>query len=140
MQGIILYGPPASGKDTITGALHALDSRYVLFPRIKCGPGKASGYRMVSATELSELRAHGEILWENERYGSVYAVDRSGLREHLAAHTPVLHLGQPDAVEAVREEFFEVDWTVADLSCQLETAKTRLSKRGDVKLEDRLRT
>ena len=33
--GVILYGPPAAGKDTITGELLALDPRYRQFSRLK---------------------------------------------------------------------------------------------------------
>jgi hypothetical protein len=43
----------------------------------------------------------GDIVWENERYGAVYLVDRPSLLAYLASHVPVLHLGQADAVDAV---------------------------------------
>jgi predicted PilT family ATPase len=36
-SGILLYGPPAAGKDTITTALAALDARYAPFRRLKVG-------------------------------------------------------------------------------------------------------
>ncbi|MGV9303830.1 hypothetical protein ACWDLG_10705 [Nonomuraea sp. NPDC003727] len=37
LQGIVLYGPPASGKDTVTAALRRLDPRFVLLPKLKVG-------------------------------------------------------------------------------------------------------
>ncbi|MFD0564440.1 hypothetical protein ACFQ2M_22355 [Kitasatospora saccharophila] len=44
--GIILYGPPASGKDTITAALIEQDPRLAQFARLKIGGGRSQGYRM----------------------------------------------------------------------------------------------
>jgi len=37
-DGVLLYGPPAAGKDTVSAALIAVDARYVLFERLKVGP------------------------------------------------------------------------------------------------------
>jgi guanylate kinase len=139
MRGVILYGPPASGKDTITRALHELDGRYVLFPRIKCGTGKTSGYRMVSAFELDALRARGEIIWENERYGSAYVIDRSALREHLIHYVPVLHVGQVEAIEAIKSETDETSWVVVSLTIARELAVHRINARGDTDAAHRLR-
>ncbi|MGH2941284.1 MAG: hypothetical protein ACRDLN_00705 [Solirubrobacteraceae bacterium] len=41
--GVALYGPPASGKDTITRALTELDARYVHYLRLKAGSGRSDG-------------------------------------------------------------------------------------------------
>jgi len=91
MRGVILYGPPASGKDTITRALYELDKCYVLFPRLKQGTAKTVGYRMVTAEQLDDLRERGELIWENARYRSVYGIDRSflvtGLRRMFLSST-----------------------------------------------------
>ncbi|MBN1170560.1 MAG: kinase, partial [Micromonosporaceae bacterium] len=63
--GVVLYGPPAAGKDTVTVALNALDPRFVPFPRIKVGAGRATGYRMAAESEVEALRAQGHVIWEN---------------------------------------------------------------------------
>ena len=90
MHGIILYGPPAAGKDTITRALGKLDKRYVLFPRLKAGAGKTAGYRLTTESTVDILRAKNEIVWENRRYGAIYVVDQPSLLQQLADHVPVL--------------------------------------------------
>ncbi len=131
MRGVILYGPPASGKDTITRALHSQDARYVLFPRIKCGGGKTSGYRMVSSDKLAELRECGDVIWENERYGSTYAVDRPGLTDYLARTTPVLHLGQVEAIKKVTLAIPGARWLVVYLTISREVAGVRIAARRD---------
>lgn len=137
-QGVILYGPPAAGKDTITEALHRLDPRYSLFRRLKAGGGKTTGYRMTTNTALDELRENGELIWENRRYGAVYAVDRPALLGHLASGRPVLHLGQLEAIEAVTEATPGAHWTVVHVWCPRDVAKERLTTRNPEDVGDRL--
>ncbi|MDO3687683.1 hypothetical protein [Micromonospora sp. C28ISP2-4] len=100
MRGVILYGPPAAGKDTITRALTDADPADRLFRRLKAGPGRTAGYRMTTADKLKELRSRGEVAWENDRYGARYIVDRPALRRDLTDYVPVVHLGQTEAVDA----------------------------------------
>lgn len=40
---LLLYGPPAAGKDTVTAALPEIDARYVAFRRLKIGNGESAG-------------------------------------------------------------------------------------------------
>jgi guanylate kinase len=131
MPGVILYGPPAAGKDTITAALHALDSRYVLFPRIKVGGGRQTGYHVVGEPYHDELRARGDVLWENHRYEAIYVVDRPGLVDRLAAHVPVVHLGQTEAVMAITTDTPDTRWLVVSLWCPRDIAAQRIRGRGD---------
>jgi guanylate kinase len=128
-QGVILYGPPAAGKDTVTAALEALDSRFNLFPRIKVGAGRTNGYRIATAEQLEELRAANAIVWENEQYGAVYAVDRPELHRRLQLHIPVLHLGQVEAVDAIVNDDDNTQWTVVYLWCPRNVAEQRIAAR-----------
>ena len=130
MQGVILYGPPASGKDTVTLALTALNSTYRHFPRLKVGTGRTAGYRMASIDQLQALRAAGEVIWENHRYGATYVVDQPFLISMLARCVPILHLGQVEAVEHVTRRFRHVAWTVAELWCAWPVAEARIASRA----------
>lgn len=138
MHGLILYGPPGAGKDTITDELHKLDNRYVLFPRLKLGPGRTAGYRMTSRRKLATLRAQGQIIYENQRYDATYAIDRPALLAHLAEHVPVVHAGQLGVIDAVTEATTGVQWTVVYLWCPPDIATARLTARGSDDLADRL--
>ncbi|SCL16736.1 guanylate kinase [Micromonospora nigra] len=138
MRGVILYGPPASGKDTVTAGLHRLDNRYQQFQRLKVGSGRTTGYRMTTAPELAALRAAGEVVWENRRYGAVYVVDDHGLRRQLHDGIPVVHLGQVDAVDAVREAFPDAQWTVVALTCPRDVAAARIAQRQTGDTAERL--
>ncbi|TXJ83316.1 guanylate kinase [Streptomyces lavendulae] len=129
-QGVILYGPPASGKDTVTTALTELDPTYAQFARLKVGSGKAAGYRMGTAQQLHELEAAGEVIYANFRYGNAYAIDQPGVDEAFAAGVPVVHLGQVDGIRALVDGY-PADWSVVLLWCPREVTEQRSAGRGD---------
>lgn len=137
MPLIILYGPPAAGKDTVTAALTASDSKYQQYLRLKVGGGRRQGYRATSLAELNALRCAGEIVWENERYGAIYAIDRTSLLAQLREGVPIVHLGQLEAVAAVAGAVTDVVLTVA-LRCPRNIAAARLVARGTHDVPTRL--
>lgn len=137
-RGVILYGPPAAGKDSTDRALRERSDDYIHFARIKVGSGNEVGYRMVTKGALNQLRLRREVIWQNQRYGAIYAVDRPGLVDALASGIPVIHLGQPEAVDAVLRSFPEVRWVVVELWCPADDAEMRLRERGDSDLAQRM--
>lgn len=138
-SGLILYGAPATGKDTITSALSQLDARFRLFERLKSGPGRTVGYRMTDDAELDRLARSDELVWINERYGARYAIDRPGLEILVGADlVPVIHAGQPEVIDALRSAVPDVEWTVVQLQCDLETATARIIDRGTGDIAERL--
>lgn len=137
-RGVILYGPPAAGKDSTDRALRERSDDYVHFARIKVGSGNEDSYRMATKGALNELRLRRDIIWENQRYGAIYAVDRPGLVDALASGIPVIHLGQPEAINAVVGSLSEVRWVVVELWCPADEAEMRMRKRGDSDLAQRL--
>ena len=137
-QGVILYGPPASGKDTITRELHRLDARCVLFPRLKVGAGRREGYRFIDQNQLDQLTASGDIAWTNHRYSATYAVDISGLHDHLNRHVTILHLGQAEAIDAIRQAVPAARWHVVELWCPRDVTEARLVERDPSDVQRRL--
>jgi guanylate kinase len=136
--GVLLYGPPAAGKDTITAALVALDGRYVPFTRLKVGGGKTSGYRMGTPEQLADLEAHDDVIYRNERYGNVYVVDRPGLEEVTGGGgIPVVHLGQMAGVQVVGDGF-PARWACVLLWCSRQSTAERSRQRGDADTVARL--
>ncbi|MFI5808421.1 guanylate kinase [Streptomyces sp. NPDC051561] len=136
-QGVILYGPPASGKDTVTAALTDLNPAYSQFARLKVGSGKSAGYRMGTAEQLHELEVAGDVVYANTRYGNTYAIDRPGVDAAFTAGVPVVHLGQIDGIRALVEGY-PADWTVVLLWCPREVTAERSAGRGDGDTEARL--
>ena len=60
----------------------------------------------------------GEVVWANERYGAVYAIDRPHLRRMVEeGHIPVLHVGQRSAVDAIVSAVPGVQVTTVSLTC-----------------------
>ncbi|MEV8529281.1 guanylate kinase [Streptomyces sp. NPDC052000] len=129
-RGVILYGPPASGKDTVTAGLTELNSKYVQFARLKVGTGKAAGYRMGTAEQLHKLRAAGDVVYANSRYGNTYVIDRPGVDAAFAAGVPVVHLGQVDGIRALVDGYAAA-WLVVLLWCPREVTEQRSTGRGD---------
>jgi guanylate kinase len=136
-SGIALYGPPASGKDTVTQALTALDARYVHFRRLKAGGGRTDGYRVCTNEQIDDLRDQGLIVYENVRYNSRYAIDRPALDALLARGLiPVVHLGQLAGVHALVR--YPALWLPVLLHCRRTTAAQRARQRGSADITARL--
>lgn len=137
VTGVVLYGPPASGKDTATDALSRLDHRYELFRKLKVGDSSRT-YRECTNEELDRLRASGALLYENRRYGNIYAVDLAEIvRVFERGRVPVVHMGQVAGVDALRRA--PVGWLSVLLWCSRRAAESRLRDRGAVDLTERLR-
>ncbi|MFI8085862.1 HAD family hydrolase [Kitasatospora sp. NPDC086009] len=114
-----------------------IDPAFSLFSRVKCGPGRTSGYRMGTPELLEELRASGAVVYENSRYDSVYVTDRPGLDEAFADGVPVMHLGQVDGVQAVLDGY-PAKWLTVLLWCPREITEVRSNGRGDADTPARL--
>jgi guanylate kinase len=136
MVGVILYGPPAAGKDTVTDALCGLERPYVRYEPLKAGRGRTSGYRMTTVDELERMEQAGELVWVGERYGARYAVDRAGLRDAFARGIAVVHAGRVSAVTAIRGAGGW--WLTVELWCARDVAADRLRQRGTADLKERL--
>ncbi|WP_034088587.1 guanylate kinase [Streptacidiphilus albus] len=136
--GIILYGPPASGKDTITACLTDHDPRLVPFARLKIGEGRSQGYRMGTPEQLRQLEAAGDVVYRNDRYQSVYLVDRPGLDAAFAEdHVPIVHLGQIAGITALATGY-PAAWLAVQLDCPREVTAQRSTGRGDTDTPARL--
>jgi guanylate kinase len=132
---VILYGPPAVGKDTVTAAMSKLDPAYQLFPLLKVGTGKLAGYRQATADQLSASK----LVTSWSRYGNTYAIDADGLSKALRTYSPVLHLGIPERVEAVLKHDQAVSWVVVELTYPRTVAEARLTQRNPHDVSERLR-
>ncbi|WP_280379796.1 hypothetical protein [Nocardia wallacei] len=136
---IVMYGPPAAGKDTITAALAELGNEFRHYHRMKVGTGRTAGYRMASALELDQLAAAGQIIYSNTRYASTYSIDRPELDRIIAAgEIPVLHVGQPEAIHALLGAEPTIRWVVVEVWCPREIAAARAAARGTDDTAERL--
>src|SRR2546426_5290791 len=136
-EAVVLYGPPASGKDAITKALSQSSPRYVLVEKFKAGAGRQAGYRLTTTADIARMRGLGLILYANERYGNTYAVDRPSLDALFARGlVPVVHMGQLAGIRALKT--CPAAWLSVLVWCPRGLAETRARERGTPDLAARL--
>lgn len=136
--GVILYGPPTSGKDTTTVELSRLDDRYALLSKLKTGTGRSAGYRLVSDAEREALRSAGRLVVETHRYGNVYAIDRDDIAALVDAdRIPVVHMGNVADLQRLCDAVPLV-WTSVLLWVPREVCAKRSEHRGDTDTPKRL--
>jgi guanylate kinase len=136
-KGIIFYGPPASGKDTVSNLLERTQCGYAIYKKLKVGGGKTETYRMTSEENLQHLEAAGHIIYLNRRYGNSYAID-SNLLDILIENSivPIVHIGQCEALLAVNQ--YPLQWTQILLWCPRAVTAERARGRNDTDLHARL--
>jgi guanylate kinase len=134
--GVVLYGPPTSGKSTTTTALHRLDIRFRLLRKLKVGTGRAEEYHLITAAQLDELRRAGRTLTENHRYGNTYAIDRAEIDQMAQAGLiPVTHIGN---IADLRRLVGRAPWLRVLLWVPREVCQERSRHRGDADTAQRL--
>ncbi|MFI7618270.1 guanylate kinase [Nonomuraea terrae] len=129
MTGIVLYGPPASGKSATTVALAHVDPRFTLVRKLKVGNRRGTEYDFTSPEELARLRAAGRLLVESRRYGNTYAIDRHQIdRLTAAGQVPIVHLGN---ISDIRRLIQPAPWLVILLWVPRRVCEQRSQQRGD---------
>lgn len=136
---IVMYGPPAAGKDTLTATLEELNDEFRHYRRMKIGEGRRTGYRMISQSDLEQFAATGDIIYSNNRYGSTYVIDRPELTKMIAeGDVPVLHAGQPEAIDALLDSAPTIRWVIVELWCPRDVTAGRVAARNTGDATERL--
>ncbi|MFG2230819.1 guanylate kinase [Streptomyces sp. NPDC048723] len=136
--GVVLFGPPTAGKDTVSAALAGLDARYGQLTKIKVGSGRTTGYRMADGEELAALRAAGRVVLETRRYGNTYAIDRDDLDAMTGAgRIPLVHIGSLGHLRSFTGAV-QQPWLCVLLWVPRDVCEQRSRGRGDRDTGDRL--
>ncbi|GAA3377856.1 hypothetical protein GCM10020367_55200 [Streptomyces sannanensis] len=138
LGGVVLFGPPTAGKDTISVSLAGLDQRFGQLTKVKVGSGRTAGYRVATSGELAALRRAGRLVLETERYGNTYAVDRADLEAMREdGRVPLIHLGSVSHLRTFRAAVGE-PWLCVLLWVPRDVCRHRSLGRGDRDTGDRL--
>ncbi|WP_301851121.1 kinase [Rhodococcus pyridinivorans] len=94
---------------------------------------------MTTIEAIDDLDAAGKIVWRNSRYDAVYATDLPHLEELLdAGYVPVLHLGQPEGIDALTRSAPSITWILVELWCPRDVAVERIVARATGDTEARI--
>ncbi len=99
---VLLYGPPASGKDTITQLLQNRNNIFFHFKKHKVYPGDQQiqtknqlSYFHISMNRFLNMIANGEFLQFHWRYKSFYGVSKVLMDDSLSnGKIPIVHVGK----------------------------------------------
>jgi len=105
-QILLLSGPPASGKDTVSHELINRNNRFVLFKKHRAGGETNSGYIDISTAQFKEMEAQNKFIQSHLRYGRLYGVSRDGIEKTLAyGKIPIIHTGRIENLVKLKDVF-----------------------------------
>jgi guanylate kinase len=133
MSIVILYGPPGSGKDTVSRKLSELNANFKLFRPLRSGSLSDRYRHLPTPSSVTE----DECLAVSERYGRLYVFDRPELERMLDdRQSPILHVGDLAALKQLLTA--RPDALPVLLNCSREETERRSVGRGDTDVAARL--
>lgn len=138
-SAILLSGPPATGKDAVTAALHCNDKRIVHFTKHRAGVGgqTASQYLDVDVALFKHMEQHGDFLQWHSRYGRYYGVSSQVLQHNiLNGLISVIHVCRYENLLALRSRNELRSAISILLMCSRQQVRLRLEERHQGHLEE----
>jgi hypothetical protein len=124
--GIVLAGPPASGKRTAAFALTSLRRSYAPFPALTVAHQSPIAAEQTTQRHLDELKAWAQVFHEFTNDGISYAYDRERLNKlREQGRIPVACVDDADTARAFERE--ADDWLQILLWCPRAEAERRLA-------------
>ncbi|GAA5085787.1 hypothetical protein GCM10023259_098330 [Thermocatellispora tengchongensis] len=134
---MLLLGPPAGGKSTITQALHDLDPRFVLLRVLRVGVERGEEYHVITEDQLQVLRAAGRIILETRNGDRGYAIDAHPIDHMTTAELiPVVHVANCADLRSLTSW---ADWLSVLLWVPREVCEQRARRRGDPDVAETLK-
>ncbi len=131
-EAILLSGPPASGKDSLTEALHGIDPKFVHFRKHRAGSGGQPGaaYIDISVSQFERMAQQNRFAQWHDRYGRYYGVAVEELDRTLStAKIPIIHVGKYQNLLALRQHPLLRPALSILLLCSRAAAGVRLENR-----------
>ncbi len=135
--GVILYGPPGAGMNTVTAALCMQGTQYAHFRRLKVTIHPEAEYRCTTVGRLNALEGAGLLLYRTSRHGAEYAIDSPELTALCSSgRIPVVRVGQVAGLFAL--DAYPLHWVRVLLWCPREIIAARFLRQGDSDVPGRL--
>ena len=130
-RGVILAGPPASGRRTVAFALTSLRRSYAHYPALTTERQALVDAARTTQSQLDELRSWAQLFVEFTCEGISYAYDHQRLNKlREQGRIPVACVDDIDVLRAFEQE--ADDWLQVLLWCPRQEAERRLASTPDV--------
>lgn len=132
MELLVFFGPPASGKDTIT---NKLPDKYLPYKKAKYGTGNTRGYQM-----LEHLPKDSDIISCINRYNNKYYILKSDIASYTnTSQSLVIHTTDIDEIRKLKEwgKKESVDVIVIEFINTFNDFLNRSINRGDLDTDQR---
>jgi hypothetical protein len=131
-RGVVLAGPPASGRRTAVFALTSLRRSYAHYPALTTAHQDLVDAVHTTRQQMDDLRSWAQLFAGSTRDGIGWAYDRARLtRLREQGRVPVACVDDVDVLRAFERE--ADDWLVVLLWCPREEAERRIARAGDVR-------
>lgn len=151
-RAILISGPPASGKDTLTRALGCIDPAYRMANKHKDSRAGSTHHIIVTPAAFDAMLEQGAFLQWHERYGRRYGLACRTVEDILAeGGFPIIHTGRlanlrmlqsvmPDAVSVLLQAPLNVltgrlsqrhAGNAVEIAARLDAAETEIAETRD---------
>jgi guanylate kinase len=136
---ILLSGPPASGKDSVTNLLNERNTLFVNFLK-HCGCDLSAekrgmeSYVNISVEEFKRMISNGDFIQYHKRYGRFYGVSKKLLNDYLnKGLVPVIHTGRIENLITLESKILNKVYKIL-IWAKRDDIQQRLDKRqnGDI--------
>ncbi len=130
---ILLCGPPASGKDSITEAICKIDEGFYHFKKHRAINGKTymhrNNYIDITKDEFKKMIENDEFIQYHERYNRYYGISKKAMADGISKNlNMIIHTGRIENLQELKKKINENTISIL-LWAPMDILRQRLVKR-----------